>query len=76
MPASGALEPVSETMIKAVREQVTVPIIVGGGITTPEKAYLACVSGADVVVVGNAVEKNPSLVAEISQAIHSAVVVS
>jgi phosphoglycerol geranylgeranyltransferase len=73
---SGALEPVSETMIKAVREQVTLPIIVGGGITTPEKAYLACVSGADVVVVGNAVEKEPQLVAEISQAIHSAVVVS
>jgi phosphoglycerol geranylgeranyltransferase len=73
---SGALEPVSETMIKAVREQVTLPVIVGGGITTPEKAYLACVSGADVVVVGNAVEKEPQLVAEISQAIHSAVVVS
>jgi putative glycerol-1-phosphate prenyltransferase len=73
---SGALEPVSEAMIKAVREQVNIPIIVGGGITTPEKAYLACMAGCDVVVVGNAVEKNPSLIAEISQAIHSAVVVS
>ena len=73
---SGALEPVSETMIKTVRTQVNVPIIIGGGITTAEKAYTTSKSGADVVVVGNAVEKDPSLIKEISHAIHSAAVVS
>jgi putative glycerol-1-phosphate prenyltransferase len=30
-----------------------------------------CKAGADVVVVGNAIEANPSLVYELSKAIHS-----
>ncbi|MCA6474663.1 MAG: geranylgeranylglyceryl/heptaprenylglyceryl phosphate synthase, partial [Chitinophagaceae bacterium] len=42
----------------------------GGGITDPEKAYLNCKAGADVIVVGNAIEKDVSLMAESSSAIH------
>jgi putative glycerol-1-phosphate prenyltransferase len=48
-----------------------VPLIVGGGIVDPEKAYLNCKAGADVVVVGNAIEKDSSLIKEMAAAVHS-----
>ena len=41
-----------------------------GGIRDAEKAYLNCKAGADVIVIGNAIEKNPSLVKEMAAAIH------
>jgi len=68
---SGAQRPVSETMIQKVSSCIQVPLIVGGGITDPEKAYRNCKAGADVIVVGNAIEKNPSLIKEMAAAIHS-----
>lgn len=68
---SGAKRPISESMIEAVSKHIEVPLIVGGGITHPEKAYLNCKAGADVIVVGNAIEKNASLIREMSDAIHS-----
>ena len=68
---SGAYNPVSEEMIARVSSSVSIPIIVGGGIKTPEKAFLDCKAGADVIVVGNAIENNSSLIKEISEAIHS-----
>lgn len=67
---SGAKRPVSDTMIAAVAKQVSIPIVVGGGITTPEKAWLNCKAGADLIVVGNAIEKNISLIKEMSDAVH------
>ncbi len=67
---SGALHPVSGSMIEAVAQQIEIPLIVGGGITTPEKAAAQCRSGADIVVVGNAIEKDPSLIRSISEAVH------
>ena len=69
---SGAKNPISEEMIKSVSSNVSLPIIVGGGIITPEKAYNNCKAGADVIVVGNAIEKNPQLIKEISSAIRQA----
>ena len=45
-------------------------ITIGGGITDPEKAYRNCKAGADVIVVGNAIEKDPSLLEEIAAAVH------
>ncbi|HEX7756095.1 MAG TPA: geranylgeranylglyceryl/heptaprenylglyceryl phosphate synthase, partial [Niabella sp.] len=68
---SGAKKPITTSMISAVAENVEVPVIVGGGITDPEKAYLNCKAGADVIVVGNAIEKDPSLITAISNAVHS-----
>ncbi|MFT4153010.1 geranylgeranylglyceryl/heptaprenylglyceryl phosphate synthase [Parafilimonas sp.] len=68
---SGAKNPVSIAMIEKVSSHIEVPLIVGGGITNPEKAYLNCRSGADIVVVGNAIEKDASLIRELSDAIHS-----
>lgn len=69
---SGARRPIHEDMIAAVSAQVSVPLIVGGGITGPEKAHRNCRAGADIVVVGNAIEKDASLIREISAAVHGA----
>ena len=68
---SGAKRPVSEQMIEAVAAQITVPLITGGGISDPEKAYRNCKAGADLIVVGNAIEKDPTLIREMSAAIHA-----
>lgn len=68
---SGARRAISETMIEKVASCIEVPLIVGGGITHPEKAYLNCKAGADVIVVGNAIEKDPTLIKEIASAVHS-----
>src|SRR5687767_15947475 len=68
---SGAKRPISESMIESVADHIEVPLIVGGGITNPEKAYLNCKAGADLIVVGNAIEKEASLIKELAAAIHS-----
>lgn len=68
---SGAKKAISESMIHQVSNCIDVPLIVGGGITTAEKAYLNCKAGADVIVVGNAIEKDSSLIMEIASAVHS-----
>ena len=71
---SGAKQAITETMISKVASCISVPLIVGGGITTAEKAYLNCKAGADVIVVGNAIEKDASLIKEISTAVHGVAV--
>lgn len=71
---SGARNPISQHMIEKVSSHIEAPLIVGGGITNAEKAYLNCRSGADIIVVGNAIEKDASLIKEISDAIHTAAV--
>jgi putative glycerol-1-phosphate prenyltransferase len=68
---SGALMPIPTEMIKAVSEQISIPLIVGGGITTPEKAAANCRAGADLIVVGNAIEKDTDLISLMSQAVHT-----
>lgn len=71
---SGAKRPITETMIEKVAKHIEAPIIVGGGITDPEKAYLNCRAGADIIVVGNAIEKDTTLIREMSDAVHSVAV--
>lgn len=68
---SGARIPVSERMIHAVSSAIGTPLIVGGGIRTPEKAYADARAGADVIVVGNALESTPALLLEVAAAVHS-----
>lgn len=68
---SGAKMPVSTSMIKAVRKSVDIPLIVGGGIRTAAQAEAACKAGADIVVVGNAIEQDPSCIEKITQAVHA-----
>lgn len=72
---SGAKRAITEDMIAKVSRSVSVPVIVGGGIIQPEKAYLNCKAGADVIVVGNAIEKDPALIKEMAAAVHSVLVV-
>ncbi len=67
---SGAENPISSSMIQAVSSTIKIPLIVGGGIRTPEKAMETAKAGADVIVVGNAIEKNPGLIIEMSEAVH------
>jgi putative glycerol-1-phosphate prenyltransferase len=70
---SGAKRPITESMIQAVASQIKIPLIIGGGIKEPEKAYLNCKAGADIIVVGNAIEKDESLIVEMASAIKSSV---
>jgi putative glycerol-1-phosphate prenyltransferase len=71
---SGAKKAITENMIEAVAKHIEVPLIIGGGIIEPEKAYLNCKAGADVIVVGNAIEKDASLIKEMSDAVHGVTV--
>ena len=68
---SGAKNPISQEVIKAVNKSVDVPLIIGGGISSREKAIANCKAGADIVVVGNAIEKEINLISEIADAIHN-----
>ena len=68
---SGAKDPISDKMIASVRKSVDCPIIIGGGISSGEKAITNCKAGADVIVVGNAIEKDENLISEIADAIHN-----
>ena len=68
---SGAKYPVPLSMIEAVGEAIDKPLIVGGGINTPEKAEKAVESGASIIVTGNAIENNFSIMNEFSDAIHT-----
>lgn len=68
---SGANHCVSSFVIKAVKQNVALPLIVGGGIRTAEQAEEIAKAGADVIVVGNVLEKEPELLMEISLAVHS-----
>ncbi len=63
---SGAGRPVSPEMIGAVRAAVDLPIVVGGGINSVEKAYEALKAGADLIVVGNGIERDPELLPQLS----------
>ena len=69
---SGAQRPVSAEMIQAVRTAVDVPLFTGGGVRSPELAYTNLQAGADLLVVGNALEKDPGLLIEIAAAVRAA----
>lgn len=67
---SGAPRSVSPAMVAAVRATVELPIIVGGGIRDAEQARALCDAGADVLVVGTAIEQDPEIVFALSEAVH------
>ena len=68
---SGAQQAVPTSMIRAVADQIHVPLIVGGGIRTPEKAIEQLEAGADIIVVGTSVEKDPGLLLDLAQVVKS-----
>jgi putative glycerol-1-phosphate prenyltransferase len=61
---SGAARPVDPAMIRAVRSEIRVPLITGGGLDTPARIEEAFVAGADMVVIGNGCEHDPLLIHE------------
>lgn len=68
---SGAENVVSTEMITAVRKAVNTPIIVGGGIRSATDARMILEAGADIIVVGNAIEKEVTLLVEIAAVIEA-----
>lgn len=68
---SGAEREISARMIAAVRKSISVPLIVGGGINSAQKAITALEAGADMIVIGNALEKDPDLLTEVSEKIYA-----
>lgn len=68
---SGAKHPISKEMIAAVNKSINIPLIIGGGIHNTKKVVENCKAGADVIVVGNAIEKENDLIKEMANAVHS-----
>jgi putative glycerol-1-phosphate prenyltransferase len=62
---SGADNEVNTAMIRDVKKSIEIPLIVGGGINTSDKAAAAWHAGADMIVIGTALEKNPEFVDEL-----------
>ncbi len=68
---SGAQDSVPLEMIHEVKKNISVPLMVGGGIKSPKQAHEIMKAGADIVVIGNAFEQNAQLIYDMSLAIHS-----
>ncbi len=64
---SGAKQPVTNAIIKAVKSELQIPLIVGGGLRTKSQIENAYASGADVVVVGTAFEEDEGLFKELKK---------
>ena len=67
---SGALNTVPIGMVENVKKSISVPLIIGGGIRTPGHAAALCAAGADIIVIGNALENNGEAMNAFSKAIH------
>lgn len=69
---SGAAHHIPYNMIIRVHDEISIPLIIGGGISDPETAHQTSKAGADMVVVGTAIEKDVELIKEISHAVKTA----
>lgn len=68
---SGAEKPISIEMISKVSATISIPLIIGGGIRNTADAIKAVKAGADMIVVGNVLEKSPGLLKEMVDAIQN-----
>jgi phosphoglycerol geranylgeranyltransferase len=64
---SGALEPITPDIISSVKSELSIPLIVGGGIRTSRQLENAYNSGADLVVIGTALEEDDSFFEQLKQ---------
>ena len=62
---SGATNSVGQSIVKNVRDAINVPLIVGGGIKDKNQLRMAYESGADMVVIGTALELDPNFLNQI-----------
>ncbi len=69
---SGARLSVPDEMVSQVTRQVSIPVVVGGGIRSPEEAKNKVRAGARFVVIGNVLEREPTVeyVKAFADAIH------
>ena len=65
---SGAKKPITTDMISMVSNNIEIPLFIGGGISTPEIVHENCKAGANIIVVGNAIERDPLLIKDLAQA--------
>ncbi len=63
---SGAKHTISANMVQAIKDHVKIPLIIGGGIGSALSAQKVWEAGADLIVVGNALEKQPGLIEELT----------
>lgn len=68
---SGAEFPIPVEMIQAVKSSIEVPLMIGGGIRTVESIEKACKAGADIIVVGNVLEQDITLLTDFYNAVKS-----
>ena len=68
---SGAINPVSDSMISKVRQMIDIPLIVGGGISTPKMAAAKAKAGADVICIGTKFEEEPELLQRFADMVHA-----
>lgn len=66
---SGALNPVPEKMISEVKRNISVPLIIGGGLRTTEQVQKAFKAGADLIVIGNKIEDDIDFMLELMQVV-------
>lgn len=64
---SGATEPINSEIIEAVKNELQIPLIVGGGIKSKEQIESAYISGADLVVIGTAFEEDDTFFEELKK---------
>jgi len=58
---SGATNPVPANLVKSVKENISIPLAVGGGIKNKNEIKAIFEAGADLIILGNGCEKNPEL---------------
>lgn len=68
---SGAQNCISEQMVSSVKNQISIPLIIGGGIKNINTANAILNAGADLIVVGNHLEKKPEFIKELMDLIKS-----
>ncbi|MBL7111473.1 MAG: geranylgeranylglyceryl/heptaprenylglyceryl phosphate synthase [Bacteroidales bacterium] len=68
---SGAYEPVKTNLISEVKKNIQIPLIVGGGIQHPDQIRKIFLAGADIIVVGTAIEKNADMIPVLADAVRN-----
>jgi len=68
---SGADQPIPQKLISTVARSIEIPLVVGGGLNSIDRVNRALEAGADMIVIGNALEKEERLLIQISERIHT-----
>jgi phosphoglycerol geranylgeranyltransferase len=66
---SGASNSVNAELVQLVKSNISIPLIVGGGLKNPQQIIDISKAGADIIVVGNAVENNLEILESLVKAL-------